>query len=233
MPRYTVADVRKTYGDERAREEWYGDWASALIYRPISFWLTPGFLRLSISATSVTCSMIAAALAIPALAALAGPDALVPIALLAFACMVLDCVDGNIARATGTASEAGAYLDFMADVVYRIAMYATVGYLAGPAFPLAALAAALSLGARLCRFRQGRPVAVALYGAARAAANDGWIARTVFPFLSGTDRLLPVLVLMAAGWDALDWLVAWLFAYAVVDFVYTQVVVLERLRGRS
>lgn len=235
LSRYTIAEIRKTYGEDRAREEWYGDWASALIYRPISFWLTPALLRFSVSASAVTCTMLVLSLAMPALAAFAGRDALAPIVALAFTCMVLDCVDGNIARATGTSSEGGAYLDFLVDVVYRIAIYATIGILAaGYAFGLAVLAVALCLAARLCRFKQGPAGGEDLYAVEQAAAAGpgAWITRYAFPFLSGTDRMLPFFLLLAGWCNALEWLVAWLLAYAAVDFVYTQVAVVERMRGR-
>src|SRR6185436_17896796 len=112
-----------SYDAARARAELYGDWASALIYRPLSFPVTLVLLRLSVGATAVTLAMMGLALSFPVLAAFAGPPALGAIAALAFVCMVLDCVDGNIARTIGTSSDTGEYLDFLADTIYRVSLY--------------------------------------------------------------------------------------------------------------
>lgn len=239
-PRYTIADIRKSFSPEKARDELYGDWASALIYRPISFWITPALLKLSIGATPVSIFMLALALAMPLLGAVWGPSAHAVIGIMAFVCMVLDCADGNIARVTATSSETGGYIDFLVDIVYRMTVYGTLGYLAdaelsapamltGYIFPTAALAAAIAFGARLCRFREGRLTFYKPDSGATKTGKNGWIANVLFPALSGSDRMLPVLVVATSFSGGLGWVVLWMLSLSIVDFVYTQVVILERL----
>ena len=238
-PRYTIADIRKSFSAEKARDELYGDWASALIYRPISFWVSPILIRLSIGATPVTIFMLVLALSLPVLAAVLGPPAHAAIGIAAFACMVLDCVDGNIARVTKTSSERGAYLDFLVDIVYRVSAYATLGYLAdaemsspamlaGYAFPTVVLAATISLGARLCRFKDEQTATLTYYSPDEAVGG-GWIVRFFFPALSGSDRMLPFLILATSLWGGLGWVVLWILMLSVVDFIYTQAIIFEQL----
>ncbi len=128
--RYTIADVRASYDAQKAREEWHGDWMSALIYRPISFFLTPPLLNLSISASQVTFFALLMSFALPVVALKAGRAAHLTVAVVAILFVILDCVDGNIARVTKTASKSGHYLDFLTDIVFRIGLYAAVGILA-------------------------------------------------------------------------------------------------------
>ena len=241
--RYTIADIRKSFSAEKARDELYGDWASALIYRPISFWVAPVLANLSIGATQVTIFMLVLALSLPVLAAILGPAAHATIAIVAFVCMVLDCVDGNIARVTGTSTDTGAYLDFLVDIVYRVSVYGTLGYLAdaemsapamltGHAFPTAALAAAIVLGARLSRVRSGPEGDLKYYnpGNATKAGKRGIMVRFVFPAFSGSDRILPVLVLATSFSGGLGWVVLWMLSLSIADFLFTQAVIFGRLR---
>jgi phosphatidylglycerophosphate synthase len=242
--RLTLAEVRATYSAERARDEWYGDWASALIYRPLSFLFTPVLALVGASPTVVSTAMLLLSLSLPLLAAGLDDGAAYVIAAVAFTCMVLDCADGNLARATNSASDRGAYVDFLADIVYRVCMYFAIGWLAaggaaapftnGDALTAAVLAACVTLGARLCRFRQGRAVALTFYSATHAARTGalGVLERYAFPFVSGLDRLLPIFVVAAALSGGMGWLAAWLLLFAAVDFIYTQIVVIQRISER-
>jgi hypothetical protein len=48
-------------------------------------------------------------------------------------------------------------------------------------------------------------------------------------FLSGLDHLLPVAVLVFGALGRIDWVLVWLFAYSLGDFVQTQPGVWKRL----
>src|SRR5262245_2765870 len=120
MPHPTISDVIRGYGGAKARDEWYGEWGAALLFRPIAFLIAPLLLRLSIGATSVTLVALALAISLPVLALSGGPNAATAIALLAIGIGILDCVDGTMARAAGTVSARGHYLDFLTDVVFRM-----------------------------------------------------------------------------------------------------------------
>ena len=240
--RYTIADVRASYGEEKRREEWHGDWMSALVYRPISFWLTPLLLNLKVSASQVTSFALLISLALPFIAWKAGASAHTTVAVLAILFVILDCVDGNIARVTKTASKTGHYLDFLTDLVFRIGLYAAVGILADretgslawldhQSFAFGLLAALIAIVGRLSRVftRQLSPGDV--YGTAEA--SKGFIDWFLLPALSGMDRLLPLLVLAADWWGGLRWVILWLLAYSAVDFAYTQYAVFRRLGATS
>lgn len=236
--RYTIADARASYGPEKARTEWHGDWMSALAYRPVSFWVTPALLNLSVSASQVTVLALLIALLLPLVAFYAGPFAHLAAGFLAIVFAVLDCVDGNIARVTNTASKSGHYLDFLTDIVFRITLYAATGILAngdgaapaifgGQYLLLSLLAALVTIISRLARVfvRQLSPGDV--YSESPSA--KGFFDRFLFPFLSGLDRFLPVLILLSHFWGGLGWVVLWLLAYGVGDFAITQRAIFRRL----
>ena len=242
MSRYSIRDVRASYTPVKAREEWYGDWMSALVYRPISFWITPIFLNLSVTASQVTTLGLLIALALPLLAFATGHTAYIAVAVLAIVFVILDCVDGNIARVTRTASKKGHYLDFLTDIVFRIALYGAVGILAdrevsslswmnGQGVALALLAAMLAIVGRLTRLfvRQLAPGDV--FDADQMAS--GIIDKFIFPFLSGLDRVLPLFVLAADRWGGLRWVILWLVGYSAADFLFAQYAIFRRLGAAS
>lgn len=236
-----ASDVARNYAAAKSREEWYGEWGAALVYRPISFVITPLFLRLSISATAVTCVALVLVLCLPLLA-LQGATAYWTVGITAVLIAILDCVDGNIARLTATVSKIGHYLDFLTDILFRIALYCAVGtiadaapgapaWIAGNGLGVGAAAAFLAVGARLCRIYAERFAGEVAYGRPSEAESPsaGGIARYVFPFISGIDPLLPLVVLLAGYFGVLGWVLAWLLAYSALDFLYTQFAVLKRI----
>ncbi len=243
--RYTIADVRASYDPDKAREEWHGDWISALIYRPISFWITPPLLNLSVSASQVTFFALLLSFALPVVALKAGSGAHAAVAVLAIVFVILDCVDGNIARVTKTVSTSGHYLDFFTDIVFRICFYAAVGSLAdreisslvwmnGQGLALGLLAALIAIVGRLSWVfaRQLSPGDV-FSPAQEEKERRGIVDRVLFPVFSGIDRLLPFLVLAANAWGGLRWVILWLLAYSVVDCAYTQFAIFRRLGTAS
>lgn len=234
--RYRVADVWRSYTPEKARAEWHGEWAAALIYRPISIWLTPLFLNLGVSANAVTSGSLLLAAAIPFVVLWSGPWAAIWVGLFAFGWVVLDCVDGNIARVMNSSSARGWYFDFLADIVFRIVLYCAIGYLAdnmagenavvpGAGFALAAIAVILYLAARMCRYARMRkfPDAGKPDGGPKSGTTK--VTGYLFPIISGIDRLLPFGLIAAPFVDGLLWaLVVWLVVYGLIDFLYTQAV---------
>ena len=225
----TVADIRHSYAPEKRREELYGEWAAVLLYRPVSFLVTPLFLRLSIGASAVTLASLALGLALPFLAWMFPPFPAALAGGIGVAFCILDCVDGNIARVTGTVSRLGHYLDFVTDVVFRVAFYITIGIVGGVPLFACALAALLAVGARLCRVYAERFSDESVYARPESSGGGG-VSGFLFPFLSGLDSLLPVAVILAGWFGGLGWVVAWLLFYSALDFGYTHYAVLRRLR---
>jgi phosphatidylglycerophosphate synthase len=206
------------------------EWAVALIYRPLSFLVTPLFLALGWHPTAISLLGLGVALALPLLAWQGQAASL--IGLLAVLFCVLDCVDGNVARLSGRISRLGAYVDFFTDLVYRVALYAAIGLLfdaGSPGYGLAAgLAAAwLALAARASRLYLEADTT----GPAQASAPDRRLSagQRLVAFISGLDHLTPLLLLLCAPLDWLAGLLAYLLVYSLIDLAATQLQARSRL----
>ncbi len=242
MRKYTVGDIRRSYPPAKARAEWYGEWPSALIYRPLSFLLTPLLLSLSFSASMVTLLSLTLGFALPLIAIYVGREAVWIVVALATVWMILDCVDGNIARVTNTSSLSGRYFDTATDVAFRGCFYVAIGILidtnaghghSGLAICLAAGYAAMA--ARLCRLYYDQLSGNEIYS--EASEQPGAMrltpARGLFAFLSGIDRLMPLLVFIAAYWHHLSWIAWFLLIYGLGDLGLSQLGILQNLRARD
>ncbi len=244
-PDYSIAYIRRAYRDAKGREELYGEWGAALVYRPLSFIVTPLFLKAGFSATGVSVLALCLLPLLP-IAAVAGGSA--GYALLALGGVIFatfDCVDGNIARVTDTASKLGGYTDFIADILFRVVFYGSIGLIVtGQPFSIplvteyglaaALIAAWLAVTARLSRvysergMDEGNPYAAPesdAGGAAKLGASD-----YLFAFISGLDPLLPIVVLVTGFFGWLPWVLVWLVFYSALDFLYTQFTVVRSLR---
>jgi 1L-myo-inositol 1-phosphate cytidylyltransferase / CDP-L-myo-inositol myo-inositolphosphotransferase len=234
---YTAEDVRRGYTEEKRRSERYGEWSAALIYRPVSFLVTPVFLRHAVSANAVTAIALGLTVLLPVLALALGAAAYPVIGVAAIAIALLDCVDGNIARVTASESVRGLYLDFAGDIVFRTCAYGAIGVLAASGagasatwlLPLSILAALLAIAARLCRVHAETLTGEGVTAAPQDSARAGIVRRYLFPLASGLDALLPFAILAAGFFGVMDWLVLWLAAYSALDFLYTNGVILRRL----
>jgi phosphatidylglycerophosphate synthase len=127
--RYTIADVRASYGTNKRWSELEGDLPSFLLYRPVSFWLTPLFLRLGITATAVTLTAAVLSALLPAVAWYGGTRAYAAVAVIALVVHVMDCLDGNIARTSGRTSGVGALLDGFVDLCFWSLYLVSIGIL--------------------------------------------------------------------------------------------------------
>jgi len=229
----SIGEVAAAYRPKFAHEV-RTEWAIALVYRPVSFLLTPLFAAIGVAPSTVTLLGLAIALALP-FAAASGGEAWLVVGGLGVAFCVLDCIDGDLARVTGRASKHGAYLDFIVDLVYRAGLYSAIGIAADRARDAAGIAALgdhggivaglasvlLAVLARACRL-----YAEAQVREQRAAQIPGSAA---FAFVSGLDHLLPIIVLGGGAFCSLDWVLVWLFAYSLADFAHTQANVWKRL----
>ncbi|MGN6606130.1 MAG: CDP-alcohol phosphatidyltransferase family protein [Jatrophihabitans sp.] len=109
-----------------------GFW-STFVLRRISARLTPWFVRHGIAANAVTVVSFLLGAAAGPLFACAGYPGLVAGAVLLQLALVLDCVDGEIARATRTRSALGAWLDGATDRVKEYGALAGLAVAAGGA----------------------------------------------------------------------------------------------------
>jgi len=122
--------VRTALPPTKAAEERATDPLAHWIYRPLSVWITPLFLALRISADGVTLLSIGVAAALPLAAWTGGWIGGMAVGAAALAFMVLDCVDGSVARVTGERSGIGDFLDGVASHLFWVAAFVAVGVLA-------------------------------------------------------------------------------------------------------
>jgi phosphatidylglycerophosphate synthase len=204
-----------------ALQEVQGMWAVVVFFR------LPGFAvaRLAISHGISATSLTLLGFAITVLIALAGaflpvPTALWVIAGLAVAFQILDCADGTVARATGTASLRGLFLDFASDILWRATCLAAIGHVADRLSPGATpfwLAIGLMAGlcatyARLIRcYVDALPTGNVQAGDLRRYRPT--LGNLAFSFLSGLDQIIPVIALAA-------WAFGWLEALMVFTVIY-------------
>jgi phosphatidylglycerophosphate synthase len=235
----SVAEVVAAYRPKFAHEL-RTEWAIALVYRPFSFLLTPLFAACGAAPTAVTMLGLACALLLPWLATSGGASAWVCVGALGVVFCILDCVDGDLARVTGRTSRLGAYADFITDIVYRIALYASIGLIVdrspiaeslvpiveGAGLAVGLACALFAVVARACRLYVEADGSSA--SPARGTRDTG--ASVAIAFLSGIDHLLPIGVLAFGAAGRLDWLLAYLFVYSLGDLVLTQGVAWRRLR---
>lgn len=222
--------------DEKARDERHNQWAVYFLLRPLSGPVAARLRERGISADQVTWAGLVLALLLPLFALAPQMPAALLVAIGAILFLLLDCVDGDLARLSGTASRRGAYLDMMADLVFRCAFYLAIGLLAwraggSIAAPvIGVLSAWAALAARWSRAwltseMPGEPDAY--FDPARTARRKP--ADYLFFFLTGLDQLFPLLLLFAAWSGRLSQLVWFIAAYSLLDFAATQISVWRRL----
>lgn len=230
--------LNKLFADYRANQysmELRGDWASALIYRPVGLslaWL--------LTATPITPNAVTAtgALLLPSMVAVAmlfqPAAALASVLVLAIVYLILDCTDGSLARAKGHVSVSGHYWDLVTDLAYRGCIYATVGYIADQIAPwplpvsqmsCMALAAWLAALARLARQNLDK---LTSRGTVEKPAGKTAGTFTFYSFLSGLDTLFPILAAAASAAGLLSFFIAWIVFYSLADVI----VALFEARGR-
>ena len=189
----------------------------------------------------VTLLSLTLGLALPLIAACGGREAIWIVAAAATAWMVLDCIDGNIARVTETSSLFGRYLDSATDIIFRGSLYIAIGILidtgarqghSGLAICLAAGYAAMA--ARFCRLYYDQLTGTNVYAESTDQIDRTGLApgRILFAFLSGIDRLVPLMVFFAAYWHRLQWVAWYLLIYGLADLALSQLGILQNLRAR-
>jgi len=224
--RYTVAQVRASYGPGKRWSELEGDLPSFLLYRPVSIWLTPLFLRLGISASAVTLAALALAACLPFVAWHGGDRAYIMVAVLALVIHVFDCLDGNIARTSGAASGTGALLDGFVDLCFWSLYLVSIGILvrqsgaaAGPwAIELSLTLAVLVLLHRLLRDNYELLFAERADFTASPPATLTAFEMAKIAFI-GCERLYAFAILCGGALGVLDKVFAAIAVYVVVIFL--------------
>ena len=113
--------LREEYKTHKLEIEKLNGYFYYLIYRPLSFYITPVFIKKNIHPNYVTLITLALVVFMP-IALLFKDISFLLIALLSFSYSVLDCVDGTFARNTGKTSVLGMYLDSIFGKLHLIMM---------------------------------------------------------------------------------------------------------------
>ncbi len=121
-----IKDVRDAYASRKKRED-RGDLWLYYVVRRISFYLTWMFLQLGISANQATYISMAIGAAGCGLMAFGDYGVRITGALLVSFWIVLDCVDGNIARFKKTSSNYGELIDALSGYMMNGLLFLSVG----------------------------------------------------------------------------------------------------------
>lgn len=112
----TIERLRKSYGDKEVADR-TDSWVSRFIYRPISFPLTVPFAWMGWSGNQVTLLRACLALLSTVFVAIGNHLLVVGGGSMYALCVILDYVDGNLARLQSTANGLGALLEELADQI--------------------------------------------------------------------------------------------------------------------
>ena len=127
----SLLDLAVDYRQGKMKEEIWTDWGSVVFYRPLGFVCVFLLARLGVEGNMVTLSGV---LLLPFM--VWGAFTLTPDHALIFVCALgalyctLDCVDGSLARLARQTSAFGQFVDFAADLTYRVVIYICLGHIA-------------------------------------------------------------------------------------------------------
>jgi phosphatidylglycerophosphate synthase len=222
--------LEATFSAEKAAQDGL---LSTRFYRRLSFAVTPWFEAAGFTANSVTGLGLLCSLLMPLVALMLGPWDYVGVALLCLAYLVLDCVDGNLARLSGSSGPRGQYLDSLAGKVYALTRTVALGLIAAREWPSLVPGLVLSFAV----------FAALLFIWGRESRQYYKITAGVAPnhFVAGSGRLKDLALgftemvpagLLVLGPFGLAWLVflGVVLFYAML-FVYTQFRIFRALRS--
>lgn len=221
----TLAALAADYRNGKVQDELRGDWAVVIFYRIWSFPLVWLFARTAVNPSTVTAFSGLLVLLLPASAGLlplsvAGPA----VAALSCAVLILDCVDGALARITGRASRLGGMLDFLVDMAHWGLLYASIGLLADRVAGTGVFWTALGCAAGWLRLyarvvRDAGPAKPEASTDAAAISSGVSAGEVLVAFVAGLSGAIPLLLLAGWAFGGIGWLVVFLIAYAVTDVV--------------
>jgi len=125
----SVNDIRSNYREHRKSEQDKNELVGYYIFRPLSFYLTPVFMNRGITANQTTWISIVALLAGFILLAIGDYAATIVGAVLLNVWVILDFVDGNIARYEQLSSRYGELIDALGAFLAHLVFFAAgVGF---------------------------------------------------------------------------------------------------------
>ena len=234
--KYNRLDVIESFDDAKRHDEKHNQWIIYVLYRQISFILTPIAINLGIKPSTITFASLILTLLLPLSLYLPESESIWVLAIVMGIFQCLDCIDGDIARTREMSSKSGAYFDFLTDILHRCVTYALIGILAAsttttlilPRIEFWALGAAwLMVAANLCRsfFQHQNKNEDNVYELEKAESLN-WFSY-VFFFFSSLDHIIPFALIASIYLGGLDYIVVWLFIYGSLDFLFTQFTIMR------
>ena len=231
--KYSIADIKNSYDKKKLIKEKKNDFFMYLIYRPISFYFTPPFLKLKISANIVSLMNLFICLLLPASAFINSSLSFVYIAILTFFYFILDCVDGNIARITQKSTPLGQYLDSFAGKLFWISLYSSIGLLTTfqekNLFGKWGVVVGLLAGIFYIFGRESR--AFVKFNFSQHFPKS-FLDRISFLsiFLSSVE-LAPFMLIILGYFNSIDWLLIFFLAHSFLFFAGSQKMIFSTLRN--
>ncbi|MFV3410832.1 CDP-alcohol phosphatidyltransferase family protein [Pseudomonas nitroreducens] len=192
----TITEIKQSMPRDKSHYDRWGNPAAYFCARPLSYPVTALFITLGMSANAASAASIVFALLSIVAAAMASSAWLVGGLVMMW--LILDCVDGNIARFTRTGSNRGEFLDAMGGYTITAGLYLAIGYGMGnmESLLLGGLASIFSLFSRLILNKVN-----VLAGARRDGSGDtgsGRVAMWLLSIynLSGIGMLLLILAIL-------------------------------------
>jgi len=240
MQDITFRSLLASYRRDKMAEELAGEWGVALLYRPIALALVAPLARTRVSPLAVTLSGLALLPLMPGIALLVQPDsAFAWVCGLSVLYCIVDCADGSLARLQRRETLSGWYIDLSGDLLYRVTVYASLGYLTnvltgshGSWIALALLAAWLALFARVARL-YGELLVTRGMGSSTNGAETSTrsIIKNIHMALSGLDGLFPLLALAAWWYGQFTVFWWWILVYSAADALYSHLLTWSRVRS--
>lgn len=116
----SVSDIRRSHTEEKIKSDLFAHLWIYLVLRPISFAFTPLFINLGFSANSVTAIgliLLLSGLMFVVLGAISTVNFVIG-AIVINIWLLLDCIDGNIARFKGQSSQFGRLFDHTVGMIF-------------------------------------------------------------------------------------------------------------------
>ncbi len=223
MNRPSIAEIKNSLSVEKRLTE-QDVWAIRYGIRPLSVYVAWLFIRFGVSCKQTVVLGLLLGLTGCFLIAVGSPQVMVAGAVLLIVGSLLDYVDGNIARATGTTDKLGAYLDLTSDNFMAAAVPIAVGL--GTGNPLLGIVLALLYTYSTLSIMDGRQVFDDGKNVYRAGGWNLWR----LAFVAGTNaqslHLLVLLVFALTG--HMEW---YLYAFTTIAACEIVAIIYRRLQG--
>ena len=123
----SLKEIEQSLAGEKLEKELRTNIVGYWVYRKLSYPITWIFIFTGISANIVTLIGLLISIALPIMAVIANDFAYLIVGLFSFLGLLLDHVDGNIARVTKGSSDVGRLFDSFSGNVFWILLYISIG----------------------------------------------------------------------------------------------------------